>query len=192
MTITGVGGAGTSCVDFCAYHSTYLRGGTQSVFYGVMPDLSDAGCDSGCGVGPTFFDNETSTSSHELIEAVTDAEIGISQNIDRPIAWYDQQPGNGEIGDICNAQHDVIAGVTVQKEWSNSNGGCITFDPSVPTPTPTPSLTPTPTPVPTPGKKKKKPGCEVTGVDPSGAAGAASTLMLLGLAGVAVIRRKKS
>ena len=59
---------------------------------------------------------------HEFIEAITDPEVGFAQSDGPPLGWYD--PNNGEIGDICNAQHGTITvnGVTytVQREWSNS------------------------------------------------------------------------
>lgn len=124
-------GSSQSCVagGFCAYHGTY-NGASGEVFYGVVPDESaGSGCDTGCGSNTTF-NNLTSVSSHEMIEAVTDAEVGIAtgSTIGRPIAWYDAN--NGEIGDICNAQQGSITGGdgstwTVQTEWSNVSNACI-------------------------------------------------------------------
>jgi hypothetical protein len=115
-----------SCVVWCAYHGTYVRNG-QNVYYGVLPDVSSTGCAGGCG-GSTAFNNETSVSSHELIEAVTDAAVGIATTYAPPLAWYDQV--NGEIGDICNGQQATITAngksYTVQKEWSNSKKACVT------------------------------------------------------------------
>lgn len=113
---------GSSCVQFCAYHGTLTRNG-QNIPYGVLPDLGGA-CASGCGAS-TKFNNTTSVASHELIEAVTDMEVGIGTTVARPLAWYDPAAGNGEIGDICNAQQATVAGYTVQKEWSNSSNACI-------------------------------------------------------------------
>jgi hypothetical protein len=119
-TITQGGSA--SCVVFCAYHGTFKRNG-QNVYYGVLPDMSPgSGCDLGCG-GNTWFNNQTSVASHELIETITDAEVGLATVVGPPLAWYD--PNNGEIGDICNAQQGSIAGFTVQTEWSNQAGACI-------------------------------------------------------------------
>jgi hypothetical protein len=122
-------GGSRSCVagGFCAYHGTFRRNGVE-VFYGVLPDMSPgSGCDRGCG-GSTQFNNQTSVASHELIETVTDAEVGLATVLGKPLAWYD--PNNGEIGDICNAQQGSIAGsdghtYTVQKEWSNQANACI-------------------------------------------------------------------
>ena len=73
------------------------------------------------------FNNQTSVASHELIESVTDPEVGLATVAGPPLAWYDNT--NGEIGDICNAQQGTIVGsdsltYVVQKQWSNALGGC--------------------------------------------------------------------
>src|SRR5262249_52240730 len=60
-------GGSTSCVEFCAYHGTFVLNG-KDAFYGVLPDLS-GGCAGGCG-GGTKLQNQTSVASHELVEAV--------------------------------------------------------------------------------------------------------------------------
>lgn len=118
-------GSSSSCVagGFCAYHGTLVRSGV-SVYYGVLPDMSaSSGCATGCGNDPSAFNNQTSVASHELIETITDAEVGIGTQVARPLAWYDT--AGGEIGDICNAQQGTINGWVVQKEWSNQAGACI-------------------------------------------------------------------
>src|SRR5437868_2971215 len=102
-------GGTRSCVagGFCAYHGTFKRNSVE-IYYGVLPDMSaGSGCDRGCGNG-TAFGNQTSVASHELIETVTDAEVGLATVLGPPLAWYD--PNNGEIGDICNGQQGSIAG----------------------------------------------------------------------------------
>ena len=99
-------GGSSSCQAFCGYHSSI---GT-SMFYAVMPY---PGC-TGCVGGLTPFDALTSTSSHELCEAVTDPVPGQG--------WYDDT--NGEIGDICAWQTKTIGAYTVQLEWSNKAGAC--------------------------------------------------------------------
>ena len=122
-------GGSSSCVagGFCAYHGTFTRSGA-STYYGVLPDMqAGSGCDTGCG-SSTVFNNQTSVASHELIETVTDAEVGLASVVGPPLAWYDSV--QGEIGDICNAQQGSIAGsdgftYTVQKEWSNAQQACI-------------------------------------------------------------------
>lgn len=121
MHITGPGGAGASCVQFCAYHGTFKQSG-KYVFYGVIPDLDHDGCQNGCGAG-TPDNNVTEVSSHEMIEAVTDAAVGLAKTAGPPLAWYDN--ANGEIGDICNGTAATVAGYTVQLEWSNKQGACV-------------------------------------------------------------------
>ena len=100
ITIQG----GSSCVSggFCAYHSTIAT--SPNSYYGVLPDQSPgSGCDLGCGHAAAMFDNYSSVASHELIEAVTDPGVGLATSFGPPLAWYDPQSGDGEIGDICNA-----------------------------------------------------------------------------------------
>jgi hypothetical protein len=96
-----------SCSSFCGYHSD-ING---SVFYAVMP-YPDC---SGCAGSLTVLDALTSTSSHELCEAISDPVPGQG--------FYDDQ--NGEIGDICAWQTKQLGGYTVQLEWSNSAGRCV-------------------------------------------------------------------
>ncbi len=100
-------GGESSCQSFCGYHND-ING---QVFYAVMPYPDCSGCTSNLAV----FDSLTSTSSHELCEAVTDPVPGQG--------WYDQT--NGEIGDICAWQTKQVGNYTVQKEWSNSANACI-------------------------------------------------------------------
>jgi len=123
-------GGSNSCQagGFCAYHGTTssLFGG-KHVLYGVMPDMqAGSGCSTGCGTS-TVFGNYTSVTSHELTEALTDADVGIATTFAAPLAWYDQT--NGEIGDICNGQQGsyVANGTTytIQLEFSNSASNCV-------------------------------------------------------------------
>jgi hypothetical protein len=123
-------GGSNSCQagGFCAYHGTtssLLNG--KHVLYGVMPDMqAGSGCSSGCGTS-TVFGNYTSVTSHELTEALTDADVGIATTFAAPLAWYDMT--NGEIGDICNGQQGsyVANGTTytIQLEFSNSANNCV-------------------------------------------------------------------
>jgi len=117
-----------SCVDICAYHGTF-KIAAQNVYYGVLPDLNAGACPTGCGAAPTLFQNQQSAASHELIEAITDAEVGFYAGLQAPLAWYDGN--NGEIGDICNQQQFTFTGTdgnnyTIQKEFSNLQNDCIT------------------------------------------------------------------
>jgi hypothetical protein len=100
-------GSSLSCQTFCGYHDQ-ING---TIFYGVMPY---PGC-TGCLGGMSDIDALTSTSSHELCEAITDPIPGQG--------WYDDN--NGEIGDICAWQTKKLGNYLVQLEWSNKNGSCI-------------------------------------------------------------------
>lgn len=100
-------GGSASCQAFCGYHNAI---GT-TVFYAVMPY---PGCDA-CTGGLAAFDALTSTSSHELCEAITDPIPGQG--------WYDDT--NGEIGDICAWRTKTIGRYTVQLEWSNAANQCV-------------------------------------------------------------------
>ncbi len=103
-TVTMVGSA--SCSEFCGYHDT-----ANAFFYAVMPY---PGC-TGCQGGLATLDALTSTSSHELCEAITDPIPGQG--------WYDDF--NGEIGDICGWKTKSVGAYTVQLEWSNNSNSCL-------------------------------------------------------------------
>jgi hypothetical protein len=128
VTITQ--GGSSSCVGggFCAYHSTTSNTfNSKNLLYGVLPDMqAGSGCSSGCGTSTTFG-NYTSVTSHELTEAITDADVGIATTFAAPLAWYDMT--NGEIGDICNAQQGSYTAngttYTIQLEFSNAANNCV-------------------------------------------------------------------
>jgi len=120
MTITQ--GSSRSCVQFCAYHGTFVLNGVN-VNYGVVPDIGQSGCNGGCGAS-NVTNNTNSVASHELVEATTDPAVGLATTFAAPLGWYDQ-PDNQEIGDLCNAQQGTSAGFTVQKEWSNAANACV-------------------------------------------------------------------
>src|ERR1043166_3056126 len=123
-------GGSSSCVagGFCAYHgttSTLLNG--HNVLYGVHPDMQSGLCSTGgCGNAGVFC-NYSSFTSHDLTEAITDADVGIATTFAPPLAWYDMV--NGEIGDICNGQQGsyVANGTTytIQLEFSNAANNCV-------------------------------------------------------------------
>jgi hypothetical protein len=100
-------GGGSSCTTFCGYHND-ING---QIFYAVMPYPDCTGCSGALSV----IDALTSTTSHELCEAITDPIPGQG--------WYDDN--NGEIGDICAWQTKQLDGYAVQLEWSNQAGRCI-------------------------------------------------------------------
>jgi hypothetical protein len=96
-----------SCQAFCGYHDSF----GNNVYYAVMPY---PGC-QGCIGGLALSDALTSTTSHELCEAITDPIPGQG--------WYDDN--NGEIGDICAWKTRTLGSYTIQLEWSNQAGSCI-------------------------------------------------------------------
>jgi hypothetical protein len=105
--VTVTQGGSASCKVFCGYHDAI----GNDIFYAVMPY---PGC-AGCLGGSAAFDALTSTTSHELCEAITDPIPGEG--------WYDDT--NGEIGDICAWQTRQLGGYTIQLEWSNKANRCI-------------------------------------------------------------------
>ena len=104
---TVVQGGSSSCRQFCGYHDAI----NSRIYYAVMP-FPDCG---GCLGGLAQLDALTSTSSHELCEAITDPIPGQG--------WYDDT--NGEIGDICAWQTKKLGNYLVQLEWSNRAGKCL-------------------------------------------------------------------
>lgn len=138
--VTIEGTEGTSCITFCAYHGT--TNGTfnsKPVLYGVHPDFqAGSGCDVGCGASTTFGNN-TTVSSHELAEAITDADVGLFNSFfgtctanpaspGCPIAWLDPNSGE-EIGDLCDGQQGqyTVNGTPyiIQLEFSNAALNCV-------------------------------------------------------------------
>ena len=100
-------GGSASCQAFCGYHDAI----DDKIFYAVMPYANCQGC-----LGDlSTFNALTSTSSHELCEAITDPIPGQG--------WYDD--AHGEIGDICAWETKQIGGYTVQLEWSNQAKKCV-------------------------------------------------------------------
>jgi hypothetical protein len=99
-------GGQKSCSNFCGYHDSI-----GAIYYAVVPY---PGC-SGCVGGLHALDALTSTTSHELCEAITDPVPGQG--------WYDNN--QGEIGDICAWRTKRLSTWTVQLEWSNQRGACI-------------------------------------------------------------------
>jgi hypothetical protein len=121
ITIDNMG----SCSAFCAYHEGFKSAKHGNVFYGVMPDLGGA-CSFGCGPEASMFDNLTSVSSHELIEAVTDPFPTPGNTPAFPQAW-NTTDGN-EIGDLCadNNTQLTTQGLTyvLQQEFDNAANAC--------------------------------------------------------------------
>jgi len=120
-----------TCTDLCAYHGTIAdAGGAGEVYYGVHHDLQPgSGCEVGCGSASTVFDRQTEIASHELVEAITDPEVGLAFAPGPPFAWFDLDL-NEEIGDLCTGLAAPVVGgdgvtYNVQKEFSNSANDCV-------------------------------------------------------------------
>jgi len=130
------------------YHSFFVTSAGHHCYYAVIPGLDDAclqnscGSDSNCSLhlAETQEQRQTQVTSHEFAEMITDPELN---------AWYDGL--NGENGDICNGQADVLTvgpnSWTVQRTYSkaddvSSNGATIcrsTAPSAIPALTPGPS-----------------------------------------------------
>jgi hypothetical protein len=132
-------GSGRSCTfgagAFCAYHNTFTVG-TSQIVYGAMPYGGDN--PAGCGVGgltagpnaDLAADSVISTTSHEVMEAVTDPVL---------TAWRDftdTAHGQPENGDLCRFDYNAAAAdggnITLngnsyflESEWSNTDSGCV-------------------------------------------------------------------
>jgi hypothetical protein len=100
-------GGSRSCQAFCGYHDAI----DDTVFYAVLPY---PGC-PGCLGGDDEFDAVTSTTSHELAEAITDPIPGTG--------WYND--AHGEIADICAWRTKRLGDYVVQLEWSNAARNCV-------------------------------------------------------------------
>src|SRR6185369_9686562 len=109
--VVSILGTDRSCTQFCGYHNH-----NGNIFYAVEPFITCAGCNFG-----TILDSLTKVSSHELVEAITDAALN---------AWFRDTDGE-EIGDICNGTSGRLGGFLIQAEWSNANGACL-FTPASP------------------------------------------------------------
>ena len=124
ITISEGGMVGGEPGGFCAYHSTIRQNGL-SVPYMVLPDFNTHGFALGCGTDPQLFNNFTSVTSHELLESITDPDVGNN-------AWGDANL-QMEIADLCQGsvpeQGTVIGGngqtYVVQQEFSNAANNCV-------------------------------------------------------------------
>jgi hypothetical protein len=141
VSLSGPSGAGKSCVmnGFCGYHSTGTYGANKiPLVYGALMDVFTGPCSKGCSNNTTALENATDLHSHELVESVTDPDVGLDtdSNYAYPAGWGDNNNECGEIADICD---DGKAGDTitvsgrswvVQEIWSNEQGKCTSTGPA--------------------------------------------------------------
>lgn len=111
-----------SCSSFCAYHEGFKSATKGNIFYGAMPDIGGS-CAFSCG---GTFDDLSRISSHEMVEAITDAFPTAGSSPAYPQAW-NATDGN-EIGDLCSGTSTEVRGpsrtYSVQQEFANSLGDC--------------------------------------------------------------------
>lgn len=107
-------GTNQSCVNFDAYHSTVLRDGL-AIPFGAHPDCAQT------------FGRRTTAHSHELVEAITDPDVGLASFTGRPMAWREAPSvtGGEEISDLCQSQTGLIGDYKVTKNWSNYANACV-------------------------------------------------------------------
>jgi len=124
--ITSTGGVDTA-TNTCAYHNTFVNN-SLNVRYVVLPDQATAACQDGSQ------DALTSAASHELIESITDPDVGLVTDWGPPLSWYDPlpPPAGAEIADICQTFGDPdgsVSGYAVAAGWSNLQAQCATSGP---------------------------------------------------------------
>jgi hypothetical protein len=127
----GFGGS-KSCQGFGGYHGDVLIG-NQDIAYAVLPECATFGSYKGVDV-------VTTTTSHELSEAVTDPDTAVIGPAyitvdDNHLAWASFL-GGGEIGDMCAQFPSSFYKPTdfaylVQRNWSNKQAKA-GHDPCVP------------------------------------------------------------
>lgn len=128
ISIVGPSASGTSCVDFCGYHSVTIDPNVydgRNLRYAVIPDLGGtSACSNLCGNGSTF-DNVTTVSTHEMAETITDPVGGYYSQPAPPTGWLDFDYYDGEIADFCDFDEaSGASGYTVQLLWSNLQNQC--------------------------------------------------------------------
>lgn len=104
------------------YHEFFITAAGNPFYYAVIPSLDDAclgeSCpsDAGCSLhlAQSQEQRQTQVASHEFAEMTTDPRLN---------AWVD--PENGENGDICNGESDIITVAgnswTIQKIYSKAD-----------------------------------------------------------------------
>ncbi|MDE2238111.1 MAG: hypothetical protein KGK30_09495, partial [Elusimicrobia bacterium] len=115
-------GQEASCEAFCAYHEGFKTASGASVFYGVMPDCGSWSCGEG-----SRFNNLSSVSSHEAMEAVTDPFPTPGSNPAYPQAWNTSD--GEEVADLCVGGDSTVTGhgltSVVQQLWDNRTHSCL-------------------------------------------------------------------
>jgi len=115
-----------SCTNWCGYHSTYTYN-NQSVYYGVLPDLSDARC-SDCGYDSTVDNasNMVYVFSHLLADMVVNPAAGLAKGTNYPFGVYDKT--NGDIAEFCYDKVSTFKNYTMQAFYSNKTKTCVVYN----------------------------------------------------------------
>lgn len=107
ISMTFAGATIHSCTDFCGYHAGTTFSGSKVIYYGVHPDMTST-CNANCVLPADGLQADMGLiHSHELAEAMTDAEIfqepltSSSTDFVRPGGWDQIASGCSEIGDSC-------------------------------------------------------------------------------------------
>ncbi len=110
-----------SCVAFGGYHNGVHNNQLGDIFYTVIPDCGFNSLDANAS-----FNYTTIVSSHEVIEAITDAFPTPGDKPAYPQAW--NTIDGYEIADICSYGKAVLVGskrsYAISSEWSNKRGRC--------------------------------------------------------------------
>ena len=79
-----------STIDFCAYHYTAAPSAGHATVYAVIPFQTLDGCWQYQAPGGVSRHASAALDSlaHELIEAGTDPEVGLSSGLNSPLGWY--------------------------------------------------------------------------------------------------------
>ena len=127
ITFKDAGTTATSCQQFCAYHMGFVSKKFGNIYYGVIPNLDSFACSMGCGSGGSLV-RQTVSSSHELIEAITDPIPTPGSSPDFPQAWNTSD--GMEVGDLCQSNTGALKGKAanykLQQEWDEVAGACTT------------------------------------------------------------------
>jgi hypothetical protein len=110
--------------SWCAFHGN-IQHGAAMLRYGVIPDMSDSGCASGCNIGNSSdpFIATTGSASHEMMETITDP--------DDSTGYLDNSCD--ELADMCDelTTPGSAGGYTVELIWSRKQMACVDHDPMV-------------------------------------------------------------
>ena len=147
VTIKGTDGS-VSCVQWCGVHGSAqltINGAPITVAYGFHPDFFTGPCNSGCGNDTNPLNNATATHAHEIIEAVTDTDVELYNQMVSGVrvGWYSDAPNTvGEIADLCNDPGTIPCNGancptgattwTVNPGWSDQAGACVSSRPNLP------------------------------------------------------------